>query len=156
MKIIKTFESFINEGITEVFWKDLSDTQQHNAILAIRGKKEAQKYAGELWTNLPNFIVRDLAKITPKDIISKSVNEAISKSEESKIVKYLDGLKDETLFDFNNDAHGQSDDAETADQWNSNKNDLDHSDLVDFALDHVVNFSIKLKELKEVISSTYA
>jgi DNA polymerase III sliding clamp (beta) subunit (PCNA family) len=84
------------------------------------------------------------------------INEGISTSEESKIVTYLDSLKDETLFNFNDDAHGESDDAATVDQWNSNKNDLDHSDLVDFALDHVVNFSIKLKELKKLISSTYA
>jgi len=80
------------------------------------------------------------------------ISESLTRSEESAILKYLDGLDDETLFDFNNDAHGQSDDAGTVDQWNDNKNDLDHSDLVDFALDHVVNFSIKLSELKKLIS----
>jgi hypothetical protein len=84
------------------------------------------------------------------------INESLSTSEESKIVTYLDSLNDETLFNFNDDAHGESDDAETVDQWNSNKNDLDHSDLVDFALDHVVNFSIKLKELKKLINATYS
>jgi hypothetical protein len=154
VKLFEQFTSLLNEGkgVGEKEWKALTDPEQYKAILAIRGKKEAQRFAGDFFSNLPEFIVRDLAKLNTKEFM----NEAVSKTEDDKIIKYLDSLKTETLFDFNNDAHGASDDAATADQWDSNKNDLDHSDLVDFALDHIVNNSIKLKELKKLISSTYS
>ena len=75
------------------------------------------------------------------------VNEKLSKSEVAQIEKYLDKLDAGVVFDMCNDFYIEDD------EWHEIKNDLDQSELVEWALSYIKSNAIKLNDLKSMYES---
>lgn len=109
-------------------------------------------YKAERWLDKHGVMIRQMPEtiheIEKNGKVLESLNEDLSASEVTQIEKYLSKLDAGVLFDMVNDFYTEDD------EWNEIKNDLDKSELEEWALAHIKSDAIKLKDLKSMYEST--
>ncbi len=149
MKYIKLFEEFANEKTITIDWNDDENSLVFSDVGLIKVDYDGEfKYRNKWFSTAehegPEDLIKDLTKAFKADKFVY-VNESLSKSEIDQIEKYLDKYVDEdALFDLCNDFYAEDE------EWQEVKNDLDKSDLMQWAISHIKSNNLKLKDIKSI------
>lgn len=149
MKHIKLFEEFTNEKTITIDWNDDENSLVFSDAGLIKVDYDGEfKYRNKWFSTAehegPEDLIKDLTKAFKADKFV-FVNESLSKSEIDQIEKYLDKYVDEdALFDLCNDFYTEDE------EWQEVKNDLDKSDLMQWAISHIKSNNLKLKDIKSI------
>lgn len=149
MKYIKLFEEFANEKTISIDWNDDENSLVFSDAGLIKVDYDGEfKYRNKWFSTAehegPEDLIKDLTNAFKGDKFVY-VNESLSKSEIDQIEKYLDKYVDEdALFDMCNDFYAEDE------EWQDVKNDLDKSDLMQWALSYIKSNNLKLKDIKSV------
>jgi hypothetical protein len=149
MKYIKLFEEFANEKTISIDWNDDENSLIFSDAGLIKVDYDGEfKYRNKWFSTAehegPEDLIKDLTNAFKGDKFVY-VNEGLSKSEIDQIEKYLDKYVDEdALFDMCNDFYVEDE------EWQDVKNDLDKSDLMQWALSYIKSNNLKLKDIKSV------